>query len=65
MSESHSKATFQCDQCGLIVIKHTLKVNKKRHHPGSVVKEKIKRQLSVGGFFTSKKAKVYDILPGI
>ena len=65
MSESHSKATFQCDQRGLYITKHNLKVYTKRHQPFSVVKEKIKRQLPVGGFFTSKKANVYDLLPNI
>ena len=65
MSESHSRATIQCDHCGLEIIRHNLKVHTKRHHPGLVVKERIKRQLPVSGFFTSKKAKIYDILPDI
>ena len=65
MSESHSKATFQCDQCGLYIIKHNLRAYTKQHHPGSVVKEEITGQLPVGGFFTSKKAKIYDLFPDI
>ena len=65
MSENHSRATIQCDHCRLDIIKHNLKVYTKRQHPGSVVKERIKRQLPVGGFFTSKKAKIYDIFPDI
>ena len=65
MSESHSTATIQCDHCGLDIIKHNLKVHTKWHHPGSVVKERIKRKLPASGFFTLKKAKIYDILPDI
>ena len=65
MSESHSRATIQCDHCGLEIIRHNLKVHTKRHHPGLVVKERINRQLPVSGFFTSKKAKIYDILSDI
>ena len=63
MSESHSRATIQCDHCGLEITRHNLKVHTKRHHPGLVVKERIKRQIPVSGFFTSKKAKIDDILP--
>ena len=44
MSESHSRAIIQCDHCGLEIIRHNLKVHTKRHNPGSVVKERIKRQ---------------------
>ena len=55
--------TIQFDNCGLDIIKHNLKVHTKRHHPGSVVKERIKKQLPLSGFFTSKKAKIDGILP--
>ena len=62
MSESHSRAIFHCDHCGIEIIRHNLRVHTKRHYPGSVVKERIWRQLPVSGFFTSKKAKINDIL---
>ena len=46
-------------------IKQNLKVHTKIHHPGSEVKERIKRQLPLSVFFTSKKDKLDDILPDI
>ena len=65
MIESHNRATIKCDHCGLDIIRHNLKVHTKRHHPGSVLNEKIKRQLLVSGFFTSKRATIDEILPNI
>ena len=46
-------------------MRHTLKVHTKRHHPGSVVRERIKKQLPLRCFFISKKSKMKDIRPDI
>ena len=56
---------FQCDHCGLDIIRHNLEVDTKRHHPGSVVRKRIKRQLPLSGFFLSKNSKKEDLLPDI
>ena len=63
MSESNSRAIIECDHCEIEIIRHVLKVHTKRHHPVYVVKERIKKQLPVSGFFTLKKVKIDDILP--
>ena len=60
MSEPHSRATIQCEHCGLDITRHNLTVHTKRHHPGSVVRERIK-----SGVFISKKYKIDDTLPDI
>ena len=45
MKEPHSRATIQCDQCGLNIIRHNVKVHTERHHPELLVRERIKRFL--------------------
>ena len=57
MKESHPRATIQYDHCGFNIIRHDVKVHTQRHHPESVMRDRIKRQLPVSGFFISKKLK--------
>ena len=63
MGEPHNRSTIQCDHCGLDIIRHKLKVHTKIHHPGSVVRKRIKRQLRMSGFFISMKSKIDDVMP--
>ena len=56
----YSRAKTICDYCGEGMSRHNLKTHTERFHEGKPVKERFKRQSSIGNFLVSKKPKVAE-----
>ena len=56
----YSRAKTICDYCGEGMSRHNLKSHTERFHEGKPVKERFKRQSSIGNFLVSKKPKVAE-----
>ena len=58
----YSRAKTICDYCGEEMSRHNLKTHTERFHEGKPVKERFKRQSSIGNFLVSKKPNVVRLL---